>query len=110
MMRESTWKHPFGLRFKALLVAPDGDERDDEENDGDEQDHKARGAEQVTCLLAKDEAGDAEDRRPGDAASKIEDEEAAPVHPVYTGQQRGECTQHGDESSEKHDLAAVLAK
>jgi hypothetical protein len=59
-------------------------------------------------LLAQSEACQALNARPDDAAGTIEDEEAAPGHPVDAGEQRCEGAQYRDEAAEEDDLAAVL--
>src|SRR6185437_1235006 len=110
MMREGTGKYALCLRFETALVAPYCDERSDQQNGGNEQDHQAGSAEKVTCLPAEDKAGNAKDGRPGHATGEIEGKEPPPIHLVDAGEQRGEGTQHGDETSEKDDLAAVLEK
>ena len=60
--------------------------------------------------VAEGVAARAEDRRPDEAAERVEQQEARPGEMIDPGEERGEGAQHGDEAAEEDDLAAVPLK
>ena len=57
--------------------------------------------------VAEGVAARAEDRRPDEAAERVEQQEARPGEMIDPGEEGREGAQHGDEAAEEDDLAAV---
>ena len=76
------------------------DQRGDQRRDPDR-------ARVVLESVAEGVAARAEDRRPDEAAERVEQQEARPGEMVDPGEEGGEGAQHGDEAAEEDDLAAV---
>src|SRR5258708_15602219 len=108
MMDERTGEFRLVFLLEPRLVAFEGTKADDQNDADDDEDNEASASEQAVRLLAEIVASEAEDGRPDDAAGNVEGEEAAPIHLIDAGEKRGEGPQHGDETPEEDDLAAML--
>jgi len=58
--------------------------------------------------FAEEVAADAEHRSPNNSTTGIGDQERAPGHAVYSGEERRQHAQQRDEAAEEYDLGPVL--
>src|SRR5260221_3131507 len=110
MVIERPRKGAFGLGCEAALVMPNGDEGGEKEDCGNDEDDDSGGAEKMARLLAEIVSAKADHGRPSDPPGNIESKEAAPIHLIDAGEQRGEGTEHGNEPPKEDDLAAMLVE
>src|ERR1700685_2755035 len=81
-----------------------GDDQDDH-GGNDEHDHAPAG--QALDLPAQRIGGGAEERRPGESAEDIRQQELRPWHAIGASHDAGDRTQHRDERGADDDLTAV---
>src|SRR5690348_3694135 len=105
--RERTREDGLRHRLEPRLVAAERDPRDNDDHGTDRERGNSDRAREPMHGLAEKETREAVDHRPDHAADGIEEEKAAPRHPVGAGEQRRQSPQHRDEAAEEDDLPAM---
>src|SRR5207247_7554717 len=97
-----------GSAREALLISQQKHDRRDDHRDPDDRKGQIDGPGKTQELLAEQVGGNTVERRPDDAARRIEEEEAAPAHAVDPGEEGRKDAQYRNKPPEEHHLGPVL--
>ena len=99
-----------GARDQLLLLGVDDPPTNDDAEHGEAEHDLAERAGDPLEGVAEGIAAEAEDHRPDDAAGGVVEQELPPSITVRPGEESGENAQQRDETAEKHDFRAMIAR
>src|SRR6266702_3473949 len=99
-----------GFALEARFISAQKHDRRDDHRDPDDRKGQIDGPGKTQELLAEQVGGNTVERRPDDAARRIEEEEAAPAHAVDPGEEGRKDAQYRNKPPEEHHLGPVLVE